>query len=154
MNQGLSRPVSKSVELPHCAVTLTVIVMSVGCNQNADEAAYRTIEESFSIRRSQGWELTKAPEDERRYRVCGATESGHDPNRRSFSGEFRTGDRIVPFEVTIPEGKMVAVEGLKPIKGGPLTYAVLEKCIPANESPQAEAASTQFHHNELSGDTP
>lgn len=129
-------------------------VYATDSDSQSDKAAYRTIEESFAIRRSQGWELTKAPEDERRYRVCGATESGHDPDRRSFSGEFRTGGRIVPFEVTIPEGKMVAVEGLEPIEGGPLTYAVLEKCIPANESPQAEAASTQFHHNELSGDTP
>lgn len=46
MNQGLNRPLSKFVELPRCAVTLIVIVMSglcAGCNQNADAAFWRRI---------------------------------------------------------------------------------------------------------------
>ena len=105
--------------------------LRAGCNQNADEPAYRTIVESFAIRQSQGWELSKAPEDGKRYRICGAFESGHDPDRRSFSGRFSTGDRLVDFDIAIPQGTMVAVEGLDPLDGGPLTYAVLTKDLPS-----------------------
>ena len=125
---------SKFVELPRLVFTLIVIVMGgfcAGCNQNADEPAYRTIEESFAIRQSQGWELTKAPEDGKRYRICGALESGHDPDRHSFSGRFSTVDRFADFDIAIPQGTMVAVEGLDPLDGGPLTYAVLTKDLPS-----------------------
>jgi hypothetical protein len=130
----MSRRSSTVLDLPGCAVTLIMIVlggMFVGCIQQADESAYRTIDEAFAIRQSQGWELTKAPEEGKRYRNCGATESGHDPDRRSFSGRLSTGDRLVDFDVAIPYGKMVAVEGLDPLDGGQLTYAVLTKDLPS-----------------------
>lgn len=125
-------------------ISIALFGMCTGCNQNADEAAYRTIDESFAIRRSQGWELIQAPEDGKRYRICGATESGDDPDRRSFSGDVRTSDRVFPFEVAIPAGKMVAVEGLDPLEGGRLTYAVLQKDLPAGElSPDSTNGSSE-----------
>lgn len=135
-NRRKSRLSSTVVDRPSQVVSLMAIALfgvCGGCNQNADEAAYRTIDESFAIRRSQGWELIQAPEDGKRYRICGVTESGDDPNRRSFSGAIRTGGRVFPFEFAIPPGKMVAVEGLEPLEGGRLTYAVLQKDLPAGE---------------------
>lgn len=122
------------------AITAWVIAVAVFCGVLATdtdsqrrEEAYRTVEETFAVRRSQGWELTKAPEDGKRYRICGALESGRDAERRSFSGRFSTGDRFVDFDVAIPQGKMVAVEGLDPFDGGPLTYAVLTKDLPSEK---------------------
>ncbi|WP_197441486.1 hypothetical protein [Thalassoglobus neptunius] len=130
----MSRLSSTVLDLPGFAVTLIMIVlggMFVGCNQQAYEAAYRTIDQAFVVRQSQGWELTKAPEDGKRYRVCGATESGMDPNRHSFSGRIESGDRFVDFNVAIPDERVVAVEGLDSLGGGPLSYAVLTKDLPA-----------------------
>ena len=41
-----------------------------------------------------------------------------------------TGPRI-DLLLAIPQGKMVAVEGLAPLVGGPLTYAVLTEDLPS-----------------------
>ncbi len=42
---------------------------------------------------------------------------------------------------------MVAVEGLKPLEGGRLTFAVLEKSILVDESSPAEATFTTYRPN-------
>ncbi|MCA8997722.1 MAG: hypothetical protein KDA80_12070 [Planctomycetaceae bacterium] len=94
-------------------------------SQQRTMASYRTIKECFAIRQSQGWSLHQVPTDGRRYRVCGATESSPAISGNRFRGSFQAGERSVKFDVQVPDGKIVAVEGLDPIDGGQLTYAVL-----------------------------
>lgn len=91
------------------------------------DAAYQTIDDAFAIRRSQGWTLTSAPTDGKRYRICGATESDPTADASRFNGSFESGGRSVSFDVEVPDRAIVAVEGLEPMDGGPLTYAVLTR---------------------------
>ncbi len=112
-----------------------VLIFSRGLFENspepprlpAPEASYRTVDVVFATHRSQGWAVSTAPTDGRRYRICGATESDPKSGASSHSGVFQSGGRRVEFDVKVPTGKVVAVEGLDPIDGGPLTYAVLTR---------------------------
>lgn len=93
----------------------------------ATSPAFRSVEESLAIRRSQGWTLVSAPGDGRRFRICGAAQSDPASGLATFRGGFRTGGKSVRFDVPIPPDTVVAVEGLEPADGGPLQFAVLTR---------------------------
>jgi hypothetical protein len=97
----------------------------------ANSPAFRSIDESFAIRRSQGWTLVSAPGDGRRFRICGAAQSDPASGLATFRGAFRTGGKSVRFDVPVPPGTVVAVEGLEPADGGPLQFAVLSRPVQA-----------------------
>ena len=91
------------------------------------EAAYRPIEVLFEIHRDQGWSVVSAPTDGRRYRICGATQMVPTSGIDTFGGSFSTSGKTVSFEVNLPTDQAVAVEGLEPRDGGPLSYVVLTR---------------------------
>jgi hypothetical protein len=93
-------------------------------------AGYRTIDDALAIHRSLGWSLVSAPTDGRRYRICGAIQHSPKQGLASQSGAFITGGRSVEYSVDVPSGSLVAVEGLDPLDGGPLKYAVLTRALP------------------------
>lgn len=95
--------------------------------RTVDTRAFRTVGDLFEVRKLQGWTVLSAPTDSRRYRVCGSTESDPTSGAQILSGEFRVEDRFVPFSVPIPEGETVAIEGLDPMDGGQLSYAVFSR---------------------------
>jgi hypothetical protein len=99
-------------------------------NTSQQDAAFRTIDDVFAVHRAQGWLLVSAPTDGKRYRICGAMQSNPNSGVPSFSGSFKTGDRSANFDVDVEDGTIVAVEGLDPIDGSPLTYAVLVRSLP------------------------
>ena len=103
-----------------------IVVFVASARADAGDGPYRTINDAFATRTNSGWTLTSAP-IEGRYRICGATESNPDNDADSIRGSFSIGKRSVEFDVAIPSGKVVAVEGLDPIDGGPLGYAVLTR---------------------------
>jgi hypothetical protein len=118
-----------------CLVLAPVILHRPGTSPGATNVTiqkFRPIDELFSIRRSQGWTLVSAPGDGRLYRVCGATQSDPASGLQRFRGAFSGGGRSVRFDVPIPEGAVIAVEGLEPADGGPLRYAVLSRPITEN----------------------
>ncbi len=94
------------------------------------EVAFKTIDDAFRVRRDQGWTVTSAPTDRRRYRVCGATESDPQSGLKSLNGSFTASGKTIEVNVPVPDGMTVAVEGLEPLEGGPLTYAVLTRHMP------------------------
>lgn len=112
-----------------CFVTIGV-GFTIRNNSRTSDAAFRTIDDAFAIHLSQGWSLTSAPTDGRRYRICGATQSDPTSGVSACSGSFETGGRSIEFGVEVPDGTIVAVEGLDPLDGGPLTYAVLTRDLP------------------------
>lgn len=125
----------KSILAGCAALTLACIVIGVAAftprnNSRPSDAVFRTIDDAFAIHRREGWSLASAPTDGRRYRICGATQSDPNSGVSSFCGSFKTGGRSIDFDVEVPDGTIVAVEGLDPIDGGPLTYAVLVRDLP------------------------
>ncbi len=107
-----------------------VVALQTRNNTHRSHDAFRTIDDAFAIHRSQGWSLTSAPTDGSRYRICGATQSDPKSGVSSVSGSFKTDNRSIDFKVEVAEGTVVAVEGLVPLDGGPLTYAVLTRDLP------------------------
>lgn len=112
---------------------LTVTGLS-GCadysKSPGSEAAYRPIRETLQIRMNQGWTLVSAPTDGGRYRNCGAIEWNPRSGVASLEGSFAVGHRSIAYKIPVPDGKAVAVEGLDPLDGGPLMYAVLTRTLP------------------------
>ena len=94
-----------------------------------DSAAFRSVNALLSIREQQGWTVVSAPVGGNRYRICGATESDPKNSMPTFAGQFGTDTRSVSFQVSVPNGHVVAVEGLAPENGSALTYAVFSRPI-------------------------
>ena len=122
----------RSVLTAYATLALFFIAISVAAiyarnNERSRDAAFRSIGDTFAIHESQGWTLTSAPTDGRRYRMIGATQSNPKGGESSLRGSFKTRDRSVDFVVEVPNGRLIAIEGLEPIDGGPLTYAVLAR---------------------------
>ncbi len=111
-------------------IVLGVAASATRNSSRPSNSAFRTIEDAFAVHRSQGWSLVSAPTDGRRYRICGATQSDPNSGASSFRGSFKTGGRYIDFDIELPDGAIVAVEGLDPIDGGPLSYAVLVRNLP------------------------
>lgn len=106
----------------------TVIVAHFAQSVTASrQNAFRPVDDLLAIRFDHGWVLVSGPADDGRYRIIGATESDPSAGADSIRGAFATDDRSIEFDLPIPEGKAVAVEGLAPIDGGPLAYAVLTR---------------------------
>ena len=111
-------------------IVIRSVVTTPRNNSRPTDASFRTIDDAFGDHLRQGWSLTSAPTDGKRYRICGATQSDPNSGLSSFSGSFKTDGRSIDFDVKVPDGTVVAVEGLEPIDGGPLTYAVLVRDVP------------------------
>jgi len=90
--------------------------------------SYRNIDEAFAIHRKLGWTMISAPNDGRRYRICGAI-ANNDPKSDAshMSGSFATGGKSVTFSIRRPPDVEVAVEGLEPADRGDLQFAVLTR---------------------------
>lgn len=112
------------------AYVFVFVAASLDLRPHSPDASYQTIDDALAIHRSLGWSVVSAPNDGRRYRICGAVQHAHRLRITSQSGEFKTGDRTVKYKVEVPSGSLVAVEGLDPLDGGPLTYAVLTRDLP------------------------
>lgn len=93
-----------------------------------DGNGFRKLDETFAIHRQLGWTVISSPNDERRYRICGAIGDNDPASEMSrMQGSFSTGGKSVSFDIPRPQGVEVSVEGLAPLDGGDLRYAVLTR---------------------------
>ena len=113
--------------------TLALVFIMIGIaaiysrnSERARNSAFRTIDDNFAIHKNQGWTLTSAPTDGRRCRIIGATQS----SGPSLRGSFTASNRSVDFDIEVPTGRILAIEGLEPVDGDPRTYAVLARDLP------------------------
>jgi hypothetical protein len=102
----------------------------VDLGSHTENAEYRTIDDALAIHRNLGWSVLSAPTDGRRYRICGAIQHAPKQGLVRQSGAFMTRGRTVKYTVDVPAGSLVAIEGLDPLDGSPLKYAVLTRALP------------------------
>ncbi|MFV0442294.1 MAG: hypothetical protein ACK5Q5_01840 [Planctomycetaceae bacterium] len=107
----------------------------------ASSQNYRIADEILQPLRSEGWNVGQAPQDGRRYRVCGSLVND---SSEWVMGSFHSADgRQVRFSVPRPNGQVVRIEGLAPEGGGPLTYVVLTQPAPGSVAESPDRAAMQ-----------